>query len=227
MPSPREKRDVILCYGSPGTGKTHYARSIAPHGEYCVVPVSKDMWFNGVTNARVVVLDDFTGAFKLTDVLRLLHNYPEQVAIKGGFTWWNPETVVMTTNIDPMRWYDWAGREDQREALGRRFTQLLFFGDEKRDPTTLPVIPGCKVNWVCMPGPGPTGFKAPVAKKRSALDALMNEAKNKYIAAKKKRDDLGRPQNPLARCQTIKIVEVGPDDAPLNSQEDPIIVDDE
>jgi len=35
-------RQVILCYGAPGTGKSVYARSVDPTGEYAVFPVTKD-----------------------------------------------------------------------------------------------------------------------------------------------------------------------------------------
>lgn len=187
MPRPVGKREVILCYGAPGTGKTAYARSMCPAEDMCVIPVSKDMWFNGVQGARVCVLDDYTGAFKLVDVLRLLHEYPERVAVKGGFTWWNPEVVVLTTNKQPMEWYEWAGREEQREALGRRFTKLLFFGDAKRDLSTLSPVPGCKAKWEH----GPTLEEC---KQKNALANLMSGAMRDHVERKRKLGDDGRPQ---------------------------------
>jgi len=202
-PKPVGKRNVILCYGEPGTGKTAFARSLCPAEDMCVIPVSKDMWFDGVQGARVCVLDDFTGAFKLQDVLRLLHEYPERVARKGGFTWWNPDTVVLTSNVHPMEWYDWTGREVQREALGRRFTELLYFGDEKRDLSTLTVVPGCAVEWTH----GPTLAEC---KKKNALAVLMSAAHRDHVEKKRKRGDDGLPQGyiDLRATQEIPVVSV-------------------
>lgn len=183
-------RQVILCYGAPGTGKSVYARSVDPTGEYAVFPVTKDMWFNGVTGARVVVLDDFTGAFKLSLYLQVMDRFPQKVPIKGGFEWWNPEVVIITTNIHPMDWWKWEGRECQREAVGRRFTKLLFFSNlENHDLSTVTPVPGCKAAWE----QGPMLSELLKPKAVNALDALMVAAIDD-ATRKRKRDDNGYEQ---------------------------------
>jgi len=145
---PKEKaRQVILCLGPSGKGKTTFARSLGEQQvDLCVLPVTKDMWFDGCEGKRVCVLDDFAGNIKLAFLLRLLHPFPESVAIKGGFAVWNPEVVVITTNFPPEAWYDWTKRGEHALALNRRFTRLLWFGDASSFASA-PVLPGSSVQW--------------------------------------------------------------------------------
>lgn len=197
-PPSRKERNVIICLGPPGTGKTLYARTLCPQEDMCVLPVSKDMWFNGVQGARVCVLDDFTGALKLCDLLRLLHEYVERVAVKGGFTWWNPETVVITTNLHPCSWYDWAGRETQKEALGRRFSKLLYFGSlDENELNGLLAVPGCRVKWEH----GPTVLQL---LESSATKRLMDAERERFAAGKRKRGPNGEIQQ-VKRTPTLRI----------------------
>jgi len=140
-------RRVVVCLGPSGTGKTKYARGLGTfNADLCVLPVSKDMWFDGCHCARVCVLDDFAGEMPLVTLLRLLHEHPEKVAIKGGFATWNPDIVVITTNIRPGLWYDFSGRKEHEVALNRRFNQLLWFGDSASF-AGLSALPGCSAQW--------------------------------------------------------------------------------
>ena len=67
--------------------------------------------------------EDFNGAqnkVPLVQLLRLLDRYPLQVRVKGGFVWWSPKRVIITTNTDPNKWYEWGDRKLLKEALFRR-----------------------------------------------------------------------------------------------------------
>lgn len=120
---------VILYLGEPGTGKTRLAES--KDSDAYIVPVNNgSFWLDGYDGQETVILDDFSGGiskFALTQVLRLLDRYPVQVPIKGSHVWWIPKTIYITTNIHPFRWYEWKNRENQYQALWRRFSEVHYF----------------------------------------------------------------------------------------------------
>lgn len=116
---------VILCYGPPGAGKTHFAETKFP--DHFRMPVSKDFWMDNYQQEKTVLLDDFNGEVKLTFLLQVLDKYPVQIPIKGGFVWWCPDTIILTCNTHPCNWYDYATRQDSYAALKRRFHKVLKF----------------------------------------------------------------------------------------------------
>lgn len=119
---------VVLFYGEPGTGKTRTVWE--DHPDHWSVPIGDKIWFDGYDLHPIVLLDDFSGAaskVSLNDTLRLLDRYPIQVPTKGGFTWFMPDIVYITTNIHPRGWYKWLGREVSWRALKRRFHQVVVF----------------------------------------------------------------------------------------------------
>ncbi len=134
---PERKVDlkVILNYGSTGTGKTRFAYDNYPM--LFALPLSStSMWFDGYDMHKVVLLDDFAGRsskVSLNYTLRLLDRYAVQVPVKGGYSWWLPELIIITTNVHPNDWYDWQGREHQYEALLRRIHEVWIYtiGDKE------------------------------------------------------------------------------------------------
>lgn len=118
---------VMLFIGKTGTGKTTAARSLSK--DYCVVPITnKDLWFDGYFGEEVAIIDDFKGNIKRANLLRVLHEHVERVPVKGGFTWWNPKTIIITTNFHPRNWYsDWDGQEEHYQALARRFHEVRVY----------------------------------------------------------------------------------------------------
>lgn len=117
------KREVILCVGPPGCGKTRFAIDTYP--DVFATPLGGGMWMDGYDRHDTVLLDDFMGRgskLGLADLLRLLDGYPVQVPVKGGFTQWHPSRIIVTSNYPPTEWYDWSRREPSYRALGRRFT---------------------------------------------------------------------------------------------------------
>lgn len=122
--------DVRLYVGPTGTGKSRAAFEEFPQAWWLPL-MNKDLWFDGYDDQPVVVLDDFAGQLPLTQLLRLLDRYPLQVPVKGSFTWWCPNVIIVTTNFWPDEWYDYKGRHEHLLALRRRFTTVKDF---KLDP---------------------------------------------------------------------------------------------
>lgn len=113
---------VTVLHGPTGSGKTRRAFEHDP--ELWSYPGSG--WFDGYYGQATVLFDDFSGSeFKITFLLRLLDRYPMQVPVKGGFTWWAPEQIFITSNLSPDRWYPNAHIEHVR-ALQRRFSEVTL-----------------------------------------------------------------------------------------------------
>lgn len=134
----KEELRVLVYYGKPGTGKTR--RAYEQYPDIYAIPLGKDIWFNGYNEQEEVLIDDFCGQMQLKDTLRLLDRYPIQVPTKGGFTWWMPNTIIITTNLHPREWYDYSTRKDSEDALKRRIHGILDFNE--MNPIT-------KQNFIC------------------------------------------------------------------------------
>ncbi len=138
-PKRTEELVVALLVGKTGTGKTYSVHTAWEEGGYWDLPVSGGrMWFDGYDGETNVLFDDFAGKMSkvpLCMLLRILHEYPIQVEVKGSFVWWMPTNIAITTNFHPREWYDWTRREEQYNALCRRIHQVTIFDEGER--TTL------------------------------------------------------------------------------------------
>lgn len=134
-----EDLKVVLIIGPPGTGKTRvvYDRYKNDMDELWECPISNGtIWFDTYDLHKYVLLDDFAGASNhvtLTNLLRIIDRYPVQVPSKGAHTWWCPNVIFITTNIQPKDWYKWEGREIQYVSLARRFT-FVYEMEDVHDP---------------------------------------------------------------------------------------------
>lgn len=131
----RETRKVGLLLGPPGSGKTQWVWENFP--DHYAAPVGSTLWMDGYDAHEVVLIDDYTGQYPLRDLLRLLHEYPERVPVKGGFVWFNPSRIIITSNLPPNRWYKWEGREELLHALERRIGQTFEFPLESDQESTI------------------------------------------------------------------------------------------
>jgi len=120
---------VILLHGDTGVGKSrHVYDKHWRSGELYVIPVDNSgFWVDGYDGHAYALLDDFAGAaskLTLAALLRILDRYPTRVPVKGGFVWWKPRKIYITTNVHPKLWYDYSSREEQYNALFRRFSKV-------------------------------------------------------------------------------------------------------
>lgn len=125
-PIRKHELKVTLFVGPPGTGKTRKAYDMYP--SIYALPVGKDLWFNAYQGQREVLIDDFAGNVGLTQLLQILDRYPVQVPIKGGFVWWCPDVIIITSNMDIDLWYDYTSRAESCAALKRRIHEVERFG---------------------------------------------------------------------------------------------------
>lgn len=122
-------RRVVLLIGDPGVGKTRYCYTDAKEKgqELWTQPLGSGSWFDGLDQQEAILLDDFMGAgshLPLNQLLRLLDGYSLTVPVKGDFVAYHPDTIYVTTNYHPSKWYDFTDRGPSYKAIVRRFTEV-------------------------------------------------------------------------------------------------------
>lgn len=136
QPKRTDPPKVWLFYGSTGTGKTKDAFKM--DDVYRKAPDTR--WFDGYTNQKTLLLDDFCGRMSkmsLSYLLQLLDRYPIDVEIKGAYTTLLSTYIVLTTNIHPRMWYDYGKREGQYKALARRIHKVWWYKSFSKKPIEL------------------------------------------------------------------------------------------
>ncbi len=127
QPIRKKPPNVILYFGDTGTGKTRDAFRL--HGDvFRKAPDTR--WFDGYTNQTTLLLDDFCGRMSkmsLSYLLQLLDRYHIRVEVKCSYVNLLAETIVITTNIHPLLWYDYSEREAQYKALARRVKTVMWY----------------------------------------------------------------------------------------------------
>lgn len=121
----RRERTPPICiyiFGPPGTGKSKWAHELDPESTWVY---GAKGWFDGYVNHRVAVFDDFDCDMDPGLFLKCLDRYPLSVPIKGGFTDWNPDIIVVTSNFSLDMLY--SGRLVDPGAIKRRFKHILHF----------------------------------------------------------------------------------------------------
>lgn len=126
---------VYVWWGATGTGKTRGAFELARSDyddDFWVWPGGN--WFDGYRGQRVAIFDEFHGgeeqgiAFSMWK--KLCDRYSLTVPVKGGFTNWNPEVIIFTSNVNPVNWWptgerkpaDWHSQFDRRLAENKEFS---------------------------------------------------------------------------------------------------------
>jgi len=131
--------NVLLLIGRPGCGKTRKCYENCPDLWEPPINMSKNdtNWFDGYVGQKEVLLDEFEGHMPLNSLLKLIDRYVRQVPIKNGFTWFNPETIMLTANDHPSTWYDFSNRRSKEQALRRRITRVAYWDELNNDWVTI------------------------------------------------------------------------------------------
>ena len=130
-PDPYKKKLVLWFKGDTGEGKTRSAVELAERYNLNWWMSSESLkWFDGFEGQQVAIIDEFrkTMLSEWSFLLRLLDGYSLFVQVKGGFTRWNPQIVVITTPASPEECFSWVDKDgqtkdwDRMEQLIRRLT---------------------------------------------------------------------------------------------------------
>ncbi len=128
---PTGTRDVaiFLLYGKTRTGKSRFVVEQYQEADLYIIPfLERKTWFDGYDGEANVLIDDFSGGMPRSQLLRVLDRYRLRVPNKGGFLWWWPTRIYITTNIHPRQWYrDWTLYEEHYRALEARCTAVYDF----------------------------------------------------------------------------------------------------
>lgn len=110
IPIRKEKTCVHVYVGQPGCGKTTKAHAIVGENGYFYNSPNK-IWWSGYDGRAGVVLDDFHGEYPFGDFKKLTDKYPHKVPVHNGLINFNPEVIVITSNLMPGEWW-------RQEVLG-------------------------------------------------------------------------------------------------------------
>jgi len=125
---------VYVAYGATsGSGKSWFAHTWDSVEHTFPVPDLRHkerLNLDGYTGQRTLLLEDYDGEIEFRSLLRMLDKYKAQFNTKGGMVWGVWDTVIITSNKHPSRWYDdsvdpW-GLTDH-SPLRRRIDFLLEF----------------------------------------------------------------------------------------------------
>lgn len=132
------KPKVIWLYGDTGTGKSRSVRDYlklrtTDGSRVWRRPLGSASWFDGYSTQNLVFLDELRGStYKFDDLLQMLDYDCPQVPIKGGFTDFNPEMILITSNSHPRETYLHINDEN-KEQLVRRIDHILHIKKYKQD----------------------------------------------------------------------------------------------
>jgi len=121
------KPTVYWLWGGTGVGKTRFAMDV--WGPANVYVKDGTRWWDGYTQQRCVLIDDFDGKWEFRDFLRVLDRYKYQVQKKGCYIRFNSPFIVITCEYHPNMLYH-----------GTQLGQVL-----RRIDSVLEVTPGMDV----------------------------------------------------------------------------------
>lgn len=125
---PRSTKTLVtFIYGPPGSGKSHCARQMDLSAFWC----GADKWFDGYSNQRTVVLDEFHGNMPWNLLLRLMDEYPLQVEFKGGHYEFTSDRLIITSMSMPHHWYKDSKILQNIDSFWRRVDQIIYFPIER------------------------------------------------------------------------------------------------
>lgn len=130
------KTELYIYYGIPGSGKSYRAWNEwkSEHPDWQAYSLSEplnngNVWWDGYNGQEVIIIDDFYGWIKFSELLKLADAYPYRIQNKGGSTEFLGQRIYLTSNV---HWKDWYKNHfekipEHEGALRRRITKCEEF----------------------------------------------------------------------------------------------------
>ncbi len=124
--------EVIIFYGVTGTGKSSLANKTWPNAYVVPWPRKGGWWWPHYQGQETIILDEFAHQIKYHEMEKLLDRYKYDCQAKGVNYNMISTRIVITTNIDPTRWYPNVP-SFVKDALHRRFNDFATIWDFSDD----------------------------------------------------------------------------------------------
>ncbi len=122
------KVTTVVYHGETGSGKT---RAAVTDECYMMHPDGPE-WWDGYEGEKHLVIDEYSNQYRITRLLGLLDGYQIRLPIKGGFTWAEWTSVIITTNLTLLHE---NAKEAHQLALERRIARHYTFPDDREEVT--------------------------------------------------------------------------------------------
>nr|WAE42283.1 MAG: replication associated protein [Cressdnaviricota sp.] len=116
--------EVTAIIGKPGSGKTRFVYENETDIYKLNTNSNGTLWFDGYEGQKVLLIDDFKGWIKYTDMLTILDRYPYRCQLKGSYTWANWKKIYITSNYSIDEWY--TNENINMAALKRRIQKTII-----------------------------------------------------------------------------------------------------
>ena len=120
MPARKLRTGLVYVWGKTGCGKTSMMLRMSKHLDVFWYNHSS-RWWCGYEQQPIVVVDEYHGSFKASELLRFGDSTPFQLEIKGGSVQFDSVLVVFLSNLSPDKTV-FVHDEEINNALRRRFS---------------------------------------------------------------------------------------------------------
>jgi len=130
-----ERTEGLWLYGTSGCGKSHLAfEGFNPSTHYVWRFDTDNMWNDGYSQQDTIIIDDFRGQMKYSDLLNMLDIHPNFFVKRRGreslpFT---SKKVIITSSLSPQEVYKNIALNDSLEQLTSRLVIKELIGENRR-----------------------------------------------------------------------------------------------
>lgn len=112
---------VLVLWGATGVGKSRIAHQLAGRDGFVLRQSNGNLWYDGYYGQKTLILDDFYGDIKHSDILDIFDGHQYRLDIKGAHSWAAWTQIIVTSNVAPDFWY----RRGLAPELARRLSLIV------------------------------------------------------------------------------------------------------